>query len=276
MVVMEICGRPHWGVLVGGCKTVCIREKGHSGEHGNLFHGWVDPPPRTNAVVAYHVEHNGAPISQLASTTQPYVLKGSVSLEAAVAERPIATLAVRVPAGVNALPAGLRRDHHRLPGAALPRLGRAPRVPLGVLAARRRGVHARGRLQGRGLAGLLGRQQPAAPGVQAGVVRGAVRRRPRVGALDRRRAARHPRHGDRSDVHDRGLRAHGGQQHGGPLHLARERGQQVAAPERGWRRFGFASTDKPSTRRPARLRRTPGTMLPSCGTRFASACGWTG
>ena len=50
--------------------------------------------------MAYRVEHRGVALSSRESTTQPYVLAGSIQLESAIAERPVGRLAVRVPPGV--------------------------------------------------------------------------------------------------------------------------------------------------------------------------------
>ena len=54
--------------------------------------------------MAYHVEHKGVPLSSRQSDTSAYVLQGSVSIETAIAERPTAELAVRVPPGVTLAP----------------------------------------------------------------------------------------------------------------------------------------------------------------------------
>ena len=54
--------------------------------------------------MAYHIEHKGVALSSRQSDTAAYVIKGSVSIETAVAERPTAALAVRVPRGVTLAP----------------------------------------------------------------------------------------------------------------------------------------------------------------------------
>ena len=54
--------------------------------------------------MAYHVELRGVALSSKASRTTPYVLEGSVKIESAIAERPVASLAVRVPPGVTLSP----------------------------------------------------------------------------------------------------------------------------------------------------------------------------
>ena len=54
--------------------------------------------------MAYHVELKGTPLSSKQSDTSAYVLQGSVSIETAIAERPTAALAVRVPKGVTLAP----------------------------------------------------------------------------------------------------------------------------------------------------------------------------
>ena len=53
--------------------------------------------------MAYHVELRGVALSSRASRTQPYVLQ-SVTTEAAVGERPVASLSVRVPPGATFAP----------------------------------------------------------------------------------------------------------------------------------------------------------------------------
>ena len=54
--------------------------------------------------MAYHVEHKGVPLSSRQSDIAAYVIQGSVSIETAVAERPTAALAVRVPPGATLAP----------------------------------------------------------------------------------------------------------------------------------------------------------------------------
>ena len=49
--------------------------------------------------MAYRVEHRGVLLSSRESRTDPYVIAGSVSIESAIAERPVGRLAVRVPPG---------------------------------------------------------------------------------------------------------------------------------------------------------------------------------
>ena len=49
--------------------------------------------------MAYRVEHRGVLLSSRESRTDPYVLAGSIQLESAIAERPVGSLAVRVPPG---------------------------------------------------------------------------------------------------------------------------------------------------------------------------------
>lgn len=60
--------------------------------------------------MSYYVEIAGNPISQRASATAAYVIKSTVSLESAIAERPIASLAVRVPPGATNAPLALFVD----------------------------------------------------------------------------------------------------------------------------------------------------------------------
>ena len=54
--------------------------------------------------MAYHVELRGIALSSKASRTAPYVLQSSVTTEAAVGERPVASLSVRVPPGATFAP----------------------------------------------------------------------------------------------------------------------------------------------------------------------------
>ena len=54
--------------------------------------------------MAYHIEVNRSALSSKASRTQPYVLQSSVTTEAAVGERPVASLSVRVPPGATFAP----------------------------------------------------------------------------------------------------------------------------------------------------------------------------
>ena len=54
--------------------------------------------------MAYRVEHRGVLLSSRESRTDPYVIAGSVSIETAIAERPVASLAVRVPPGAALAP----------------------------------------------------------------------------------------------------------------------------------------------------------------------------
>ena len=58
--------------------------------------------------MAFYIEHRGQPLATRAAdahvpggASEPYVLAGSVSMEHAIAERPIARMSVRVPAGAT-------------------------------------------------------------------------------------------------------------------------------------------------------------------------------
>ena len=109
---------------------------------------WAVKPNGRISFVAYHVELKGSALSSKQSDTAAYVIQGSVSIETAIAERPTAALSVRVPPGVTLAPKDFDEAHHRLPGAAVPSVGRAPREPRRLLAARRSGGHAGGRFHG--------------------------------------------------------------------------------------------------------------------------------
>ena len=54
--------------------------------------------------MSYYIELNGVSLGQKASTTEAYTIKATVAVEAAIAERPIAALAVRVPPAATLSP----------------------------------------------------------------------------------------------------------------------------------------------------------------------------